>query len=459
MIEPIRMISPTACLGLMPCSEDAFAKALDKDPHMIGVDAGSLDPGPYYLGAGLPHVARSQAKRELHMFMKAVKSRGIPLFIGTAGGSGGRRHVEWNLQIIQEVAAELKQRFRVAVIDTTLDKDWLRQRAARETIQGCQHDGVLTPEDVDACVEIVGQIGVEPYIKAIRDHNPDIVLAGRSCDNAIFAALPVLRGYPKGLALHLGKILECGGLCLEPETGYKSVIGTLNEDNFTVEPADPDMHCTLTSVASHAVYERADPSYQNEPGGALDMRGTSLERVNDRLIRIRGSKWVPADTYLLKLEGSEKVGYRSIFIGGAHDPVMIAKIDEIVAGARADIIGAMARRGLDVGKDFHVTFRIYGKNGVMGIRETYQGPPPHELGVILDVVAGTQELAEDICYYGKNCLVWCNFEGRVTTAGNLAYPYSPTILNLGEVYRLRVHHLLPLEDPAFFPINLVTVGP
>jgi len=459
MLEPFRIISPTACLGLMPCSEEAFARALEKKPHMIGVDAGSLDPGPYYLGAGLPHVARSQAKRELTMFMRAIKSHKIPLFIGTAGGSGGRKHIEWNMQIIREVADELKQSFRVAVIDTTLDKDWLKNRAARETIAGCQHDGVLSPEDVDACVEIVGQIGVEPYIKALKDFQPDIVLAGRSCDNAIFAALPVLRGYPKGLALHLGKILECGGLCLEPETGYKSVIGTLYEDGFTVEPADPDMHCTVTSVASHAVYERADPSYQNEPGGALDMREITLVAESDRLVRIRGSKWVPAETYYMKLEGAEKVGYRSIFIGGAKDPVMIGKMDEIVAGARQNIIEAMARRQLTVGKDYHITFRIYGKNAVMGEREIYRGPPPHELGVILDIVAGTQELAEDICYFGKNALVWCNFEGRVTTAGNLAYPYSPTIQNLGEVYKLRIHHLLPVDDPAFFPINLVQVGP
>jgi len=52
----------------------------------------------------------------------------------------------------------------------------------------------------------------------------------------------------------------------------------------------------------------------------------------------------------------------------------------------------------------------------------------------------------------------CNFEGRVTTAGNLAYPYSPTILDTGPVYRLNVHHLLEAEDPCMFPIKIVEVG-
>ncbi|MCC7271846.1 MAG: 3-methylaspartate ammonia-lyase, partial [Alphaproteobacteria bacterium] len=82
-MEPIRIVSPTACLGLMPCSEAAFGKAIAAGPKFIGVDAGSLDPGPHYLGAGLPHVARSQAKAELRMFMAAVRDRGIPLLIGT----------------------------------------------------------------------------------------------------------------------------------------------------------------------------------------------------------------------------------------------------------------------------------------------------------------------------------------------------------------------------------------
>jgi len=54
--------------------------------------------------------------------------------------------------------------------------------------------------------------------------------------------------------------------------------------------------------------------------------------------------------------------------------------------------------------------------------------------------------------------VWCNFEGRVTTAGNLAYPYSPSILDTGPVYRLNVHHLLEAEDPCMFPIKIVEVG-
>lgn len=453
----MRIVSPTACLGLMPCSPAAFAAAMAQAPDMIGVDAGSLDPGPHYLGAGLPHVSRSQAKAELRMFMGAVRDQGVPLFMGTAGGSGGRRHIAWNLEIIREVAAELGRSFRVAVIDTTLDPEWLRARVQRETIEGCQHDGVLTEADVDACTEVVAQIGVEPYIKAIETFRPDIILAGRSCDNAIFAALPILRGYPKGLALHLGKILECGGACLDPATGHNSVLGTLHEDSFLVQAADPTMRCTISSVVSHAVYERTDPTYQAEPGGFLDMRESRFETIDSRTVRITGSRWTDAEFYKVKLEGAERVGYRCIFIGGARDPVYIERIDEILARTRFDIEEKFSALGLVPNRDFFVTFRVYGKNAVMGSREIERGPPPHELGVILDIVARTPTQAEEICYFGKNQLVWCNFEGRTTTAGNLAYPYSPTLLNLGEVYRLRVHHLLPIEDPAFFPIELLEV--
>lgn len=457
-MSSVRLVSPTGTLGLEPLDEEAFSQAMVTNPDFVGVDAGSLDPGPFYLGAGLPHSARFQTKREYYLYMKATRTRRIPLVIGTAGGNGGRRHIQHDLAIIREVAAELGERFRVALIDTTLDQQWLQERAAREEIPGYKHDRSLTPEDVAACTEVVAQIGIEPFIRALRDYSPDIVLAGRSCDDAIFAALPVMLGMPRGLAHHLGKVVECGGLCLDPSEGFKSVVGTIYNDYFVVEPGDPNMRCSVTSVAAHSVYERTDPTNQGGPGGFLDMQGCSIEPFGERGVRISGSRWVPVGSYAVKLEGAEKMGYRSIFIGGARDPGMIAQIDTIIRQARERLAADMATKGLLLGREFHVTFRVYGRNGVMGPREIHQGPSAHELCIVLDIVADSQQLAEDICYYGKNFLVWCNYDGRLTTAGNLAYPYSPSVHNLGEVYRLRVHHLLPIDDPEMFPIQVVEAG-
>ena len=50
-------------------------------------------------------------------------------------------------------------------------------------------------------------MGVDPYVFALR-HNANIVIAGRSSDCAIYAALPIMRGVDPAVAWHAAKILE-----------------------------------------------------------------------------------------------------------------------------------------------------------------------------------------------------------------------------------------------------------
>ena len=73
--------------GYSPVS---LENALKRDLDFIGVDAGSTDPGPYYLGSGKGFVKRLQVKRDLSLILGEAKRRGIPLVIGSAGGSGGQ---------------------------------------------------------------------------------------------------------------------------------------------------------------------------------------------------------------------------------------------------------------------------------------------------------------------------------------------------------------------------------
>ena len=50
-MEEIRVLSPTGVCG-SGFVESSFEKALAHKPDFIGVDAGSTDPGPAYLGSG-----------------------------------------------------------------------------------------------------------------------------------------------------------------------------------------------------------------------------------------------------------------------------------------------------------------------------------------------------------------------------------------------------------------------
>lgn len=460
-MKDYKVISPTSCMGLVGINEEAYKEALAGNPDSVASDAGSLDPGPHYLGAGLPHVPRFQMKHDCRVMMEGLLTRKTPMVMGSAGGSGGRPHIAWQLEIMDEVAHAMQRTFKVAVIDTTLDKADLKKRLRKGKITPLQHDKSLTEEGIDRATEIVAQIGVEPIIQAL-DMNPDIVLAGRACDNACFAADPVRKGYDKGLALHLGKIVECASAGAIPLKGAQlrvPMIGTLLEDSFLVEPASPNWICTIRSVVGHEVYERTDPTMQLEPGGLLDMRDSKFEQFSERTVKVSGSKWVKDETgYKVKLEGAEKVGYRSIFIAGARDPAYLRNIDWILDFAKQRIIDEFDKKGLKAGTNYHIVYHVYGRNGVMGSLEPQREITSNELGIILEIVAETQELAQEICYFGKYGLVWCNFEGRVTTAGNLAYPYSPSILDTGPVYRLSIHHLLDIEDLCMFPIKMVEVG-
>jgi len=87
-----RVLSPTAILGY-GFPEASFYNGMQKKPHLIAVDAGSTDPGPYYLGAGKSFTARAAVKRDLTYMLRAAVEQSIPLIVGTAGGSGARAHV------------------------------------------------------------------------------------------------------------------------------------------------------------------------------------------------------------------------------------------------------------------------------------------------------------------------------------------------------------------------------
>ena len=128
MSSSIRYLSLCGLLGYgySPISlENALKQPLD----FIGVDAGSTDPGPYYLGSGKGFVKRLQVKRDLSMVLKEAKSRGIPLIIGSAGGSGAKPHVQSVLDIMQEIVQEQSLSLKTAVIYADLSQDFLAKAA------------------------------------------------------------------------------------------------------------------------------------------------------------------------------------------------------------------------------------------------------------------------------------------------------------------------------------------
>ena len=56
----------------------------------------------------------------------------------------------------------------------------------------------------------------------------------------------------------------------------------------------------------------------------------------------------------------------------------------------------------------------------------------------------------------KVCHTRRDYEGRISTAGNLAFPFSPSDCKVGEVFEFNVYHLMRVDDPAeLFPVNYI----
>lgn len=62
-------------MGLVGIHEGAYRQALERGFDSVAADAGSLDPGPYYLGAGLPHVLRYKMKADCQIMMEGLLAR------------------------------------------------------------------------------------------------------------------------------------------------------------------------------------------------------------------------------------------------------------------------------------------------------------------------------------------------------------------------------------------------
>lgn len=448
-MKQLRVLSPTAILGYgFPIS--SFEEGMKRKPHVIAVDAGSTDPGPYYLGAGKSFTDRNSVKRDLEIMIPAAIEAGIPVIVGTAGGSGGQPHVKLTLDIIREIAQQKKLSFKIAVIQSEFDKTFVKDNIRNGNISPLFPAKELSEEDVDNSVRIVAQMGEEPFIEALNN-GAQVILAGRSYDPSVFASLAIKEGFDKGLAIHMGKILECAAIAALPGSGSDSMFGYLNEDNFVLEPLSPNRKCTTLSIAAHTLYEKSNPYILPGPGGAINLHEAKFEQIEDNMVRVSGSKFVPTDEYFVKLEGVRKVGYRTISCAGVADPIMISKIDDITKSVKERVEDNFASYGI---KDFFLDFKIYGKNGVMGMFDDRGATAGNELMIIIEAVADSQEQADTICGFARSTMLHFGYEGRIATAGNLAFPFSPSDAKMGEVYEFNVYHLMKVDNPtALFPIE------
>lgn len=460
--KEFKILSPTGILGYgFPL--ESFENGMRMKPDLIAVDAGSVDPGPYYLGAGKSFTNRNGVKRDLKHLLKHAMEQDIPVIIGSCGGCGAAPHLRWTEEITQEIAIEENLSFPMALIHADIPHKRILDAIERDEITPLGGLPPLTRETVRNASAIVAQMGLEPIIKALK-MGAKVILAGRAYDPSVFAALPVLEGFSEGLAIHMGKILECAAIAADPGSGADCVMGILkasetddpDDGSFVLRPLSDQRKFTRDSVAAHSLYEKSDPYRLPGPGGILDLTHVRFTDIGDGEVEVSGSKFVPSPQPMIKLEGVEKVGYRSISVAGCHDPIMIREIDSILSDVRKRIETGMKEDSIS--GDIH--FHVYGKNGVMGEVEPLKNAISHELGIVIEALGDTQEATDTICSLTRSTLLHYGYKGRVATAGNLALPFSPSDVSAGAVFTFSIYHLMNVskeEMESLFPIEMKEV--
>jgi len=446
-----RVLAPTAILGY-GFPEASFIEGMKRKPHAIAVDAGSTDPGPYYLGAGKSFTDRAGVKRDMEYMIKAGIEANIPVIVGSAGGSGANSHLDWNVEIVKEIAREQGLNFKLGIIKAQIDNETVLKHQNEGSLKKMHSSPLPTTKQISASSNIVAQMGIEPFVKAL-EMGAQVIVAGRAYDPAVFACLAVKNGFDEGLAMHMGKILECATIAAVPGSGSDCMLGTLTHDSFTVEPLSNARKCTTLSVAAHTLYEKSDPTKLPGPGGVLDLTECVFEQASENSVRVSRTKFIPDAEYHIKLEGAAIKGYRTVSVAAAADPIFIQSIESITTAVKERVKSNFANLNA---ADYFLDFKIYGKNGVMGMFESPAIPhTPPEIAIVIEAVAKTQETANTICSFARSSLLHFGYEGRKSTAGNLAFPFSPSDFEAGEVYEFSVYCLMPSPDPCqYFPVSV-----
>lgn len=443
MKDQIRIVSPNGHLGFAPTKEESFHLAAATKPDYYCADSGSDDIGPAALGADRSVSMYKWQKHDLELMLLAAREQGVPMLIGSAGDCGSNSRVDMYVQIIKDLAAEhdlppFKLAYFYSEVDTATLADKHRQGVIFEGLDGRSN---LTLEEIEATERSVAVTGIHPYVKALEE-GADVIIGGRSSDVAIFAAPAIYEGFPEEHAYYAGKVLECASFCAEPYGAKESVIGTVTHEDVQVTAMAPHQRCTPASVASHAMYERSNPYFEYFAGGMLDMTNCVYEQVDEKTTRISGQKFVPIEGDIkVKLEGSGFIGEKYIGLAGIRDPYTIENIDEVIRMAREQI----AEEFSDL--EYRVSFRIFGKDGVMGELEPVKEIKSHELMVVIEGIAETQEDAEAVALMGTRQIFYARLPEVKGTAGTASFVVDE-VLPATAAYMWTMNHTIPVKDPA-----------
>ena len=452
-MQSMTIISPNGHLGFAPIKTESYWLGVEARPNYIAADSGSDDVGPVPLGSDTSTSPLAWQTHDLEVMLIGSRRIGVPMIIGSAGDTGTNSRVDLYVSIIRDLAKKHNlPSFKLGWYHSEVPKDRVAAAIAHgEEITGLDGRPPLSESELAATDRIVAMAGVHPYLSLLQQ-GADVIIGGRSSDCAVFAAPAIHHGFPEALAYYLGKVLECASFCAEPYGAKETVLGEITAEDVRVTAMSPSQRCTIASVAGHAMYERSNPFYEYVAGGLLDMSECNYEQVAEKTVRVTGPRFHQAEQFRVKLEGSGKVGERYVGLVGVRDPYSVAHIDQMIDWAKAQV----KERFGEAGYELHYT--VYGRDGVMGAMEPNRNRPAHEVAVLVQGIAPTKHMAEEVCLIGTRQMFYARLPEVKGTAGSVAFPLDE-VMQASPAYRWTVNHTMAVPNGLdLFPTHIATVG-
>jgi len=98
-------------------------------------DGGTIDIGPYYLGANEVYASDEALKNDINYLLELRKKNKCQIAVGSCGWSGAKAHVERFVKILSELLIERKEEeLKIAVIDATVNPEEALRREIKEEL-------------------------------------------------------------------------------------------------------------------------------------------------------------------------------------------------------------------------------------------------------------------------------------------------------------------------------------
>ena len=183
------------------------------------------------------------------------------------------------------------------------------------------------------------------------------------------------------------------------------------------------------------------------------MSECAYEQFDEKTCRITNPKFIPIEGRIkVKLEGSGYIGKRYMGLAGVRDPYTIKNIDKVIDWAKAQV----AERHPD--DKYELSYRIFGKNGVMGDMEPIKETKSHELLIVVEGVADDDALAQEVTLIGMRQIFYARLPEVKGTAGTAAFILDE-VTKISDAYTWTMDHTVEVDDPLeLFPVSMIEIG-